>query len=90
MNQLAVQLMFGMVLGLALAYPELPSAHVVLSGGPQGGSVKDGKNFFLTCSYNASYPGLTDKNTHEWQPHIEFWHYQDLLGAFEGKFWLPG
>ena len=87
MNQLAVHLILGAVLGLALAaqIPDVPHADVALSGGPQGGSVRSGENFLLRCDYNSSYPGVDKEETYQWTPHIEFWHNQDLLGAYERK-----
>ena len=79
-----------MALGLASATsaPQVPTASVVLTGGPEGGSIKAGSNFLLTCSYNATYPGVTKEmmNSYsDWTPHIEFWHHQELLGAYKCK-----
>ena len=90
MSQLAVPVILAVALGLALAaqIPEVPHADVVLRGGPESGSVQNGNNFVLTCFYNATYPGMTEETmTYDFEPHIEFWKDQVLLGAYECKWW---
>ena len=90
MNQLAVHLILGTMLGLALAAHtgEKPHADVVLSGGPQGGSARAGTPFVLTCNYNSTYPGIGYNkmiNTTSQEiltPTIEFYHNEVIMGGY--------
>ena len=73
----------------AAAVPEVPSANVTLSGGPEKGKVKEGVNFVLTCAFQIRYP----KNmANRWKTTTTFYLDGDELGeykskCFETQFW---